>query len=263
MEEFKEKLKENAETLAKDKEHLEETKRKNKALTVNAEQRKQYVEDLRSKINKISLEKVKLKEDLSHCQEELRKKSHLLQQSQNLCNHAEKAVSEMERAAFDQLHEQALQQDKIQRKMKADMSNINKRTQEYQLIIKNFVEAVLKDAHRLRVLISERRRQRREEEQKRLNEREATKEARDLACSILNLTSEDLKSLMEDEEEMNDLIETNDNDIRQKLDEYLKQETKFSKHVLNLLFQILEQNWNLKIQEYVEFNQWKELQSDS
>ena len=62
--------------------------------------------------------------------------SRLLQQSQDLCNHAEKAVNEMEKAAFDQLHEQALQQEKVQKKLKTDMGNISKRTQEYQWIIK-------------------------------------------------------------------------------------------------------------------------------
>ena len=59
-----------------------------------------------------------------------------MQQSQDLCNHAEKAVNEMEKAAFDQLQEQALQQEKTHKKMKTDMSNINKKTQEYQWIIK-------------------------------------------------------------------------------------------------------------------------------
>ena len=48
------------------------------------------------------------------------------------------------------------------------------------------------------MLISERRRQKREEKQ---NGREAMKEARDLACSILNMTSEDLESLMGEEED--------------------------------------------------------------
>ena len=66
-------------------------------------------------------------------------------------------------------------------------------------LFQNFVEALLKDAHRLRVLISERRRQQREEEKKRQDEREAMKEARNLACSILNMTSEDLNSLMDEE----------------------------------------------------------------
>ena len=42
----------------------------------------------------------------------------------------------MEKAAFDQLHEQAMQQEKIHKKMKDDMTSINGKTQEYQWIIK-------------------------------------------------------------------------------------------------------------------------------
>lgn len=59
-----------------------------------------------------------------------------MQQSQDLCSHAEKAVSEMEKAAFDQLQEQAIQHEKAQKKIKIDVNNINKQTQEYQWLIK-------------------------------------------------------------------------------------------------------------------------------
>lgn len=68
-------------------------------------------------------------------------------------------------------------------------------------LFQNFVETILRDAHKLRVLISERRRQRREEEKRQRNEKEAMKEARGIACNILDMTSEDLDSFMAEEDD--------------------------------------------------------------
>ena len=62
--------------------------------------------------------------------------SRLLQQSQDLCNHAEQAVSEMEKAAFDQLLEQASNQETLHLKLKEEIGKEQKRIKEYQSLLK-------------------------------------------------------------------------------------------------------------------------------
>ena len=52
------------------------------------------------------------------------------------------------------------------------------------------------------MLIAERRRQKREEEAQQQNQKEAMKVARGIACSVLEMTSNDLNGFMEEELEL-------------------------------------------------------------
>eukprot|EP00795_Rhopilema_esculentum_P006036 gene6036-11411_t len=228
LEDMKEKLKETNQMTAKEKEVL--------------------IDDLRNKINQLSLEKIELKKQLQECKEELKRKSRLLQQSQDLCSHAEKAVSEMEKAAFDQLHEQATEQEKLYANLKQDLSTERGKVVEYQWVIKNLVEVVLKDTHHLQLVIVKRRRLKRDEEIKKQKSQESMKEARDIACSILDMTSEEIELLL-DEEPREQLDDTTGDDVRDILKTYFISIERFSKRLLKLLLELLGKHWKLRMQE--------------
>ncbi len=60
-----------------------------------------------------------------------------------MCNQAEKAVNEMEKAAFDQLQDQASQHEKSQMKVNEKLNKEYKRIKEYQFLIKVMFTYVL------------------------------------------------------------------------------------------------------------------------
>eukprot|EP00794_Sanderia_malayensis_P010208 gene10208-11257_t len=254
VEELREKLKEQTTTSVKDKDNLDEVKKKNKDLMVKEEQRKTYVEDLRNKINKITTEKLKIQEIYQANLEELNRKSKLLQQSQELCNQAEKAVSEMENAAYTQLQDQAIQHEKLIMKIQKQLNKENQKTKEYQVLIKYFVEEQLKECNRMRTVAYEKRKQRLAEEKILQNEKESMVKARDLACSILDMSSEDLEAFMENEENDNEMIEANDDKFRERLAQCLQKESKFTKPLLTCLLDVTRYSWDLRLQEYQEMN---------
>ena len=112
--------------------------------------------------------------------------------SQTLRNQAKLVVSEMEAAATMQLQGLANQSEATIASLQRKLDNARERIDEFQSIVRTFVEELL-----MRTRTAKRRIDELEEKQWKETSRTAAKEARSKACSILNISSTDLESIME------------------------------------------------------------------
>lgn len=137
-------------------------------------------------------EKQKYRQQLGSCQEEMKKKNQQLNRSQTLRNQAKLVVNEMEAAATMQLQGLANQSEATITSLQRKLDNARERIDEFQSIVRTFVEELL-----MRTRSAKRRIDELEEKQWKETSRTAAKEARSKACSILNISSTDLESIME------------------------------------------------------------------
>lgn len=137
-------------------------------------------------------EKQKYRQQLGSCQEEMKKKNQQLNRSQTLRNQAKLVVNEMEAAATMQLQGLANQSEATITSLQRKLDNARERIDEFQSIVRTFVEELL-----MRTRTAKRRIDELEEKQWKETSRTAAKEARSKACSILNISSTDLESIME------------------------------------------------------------------
>lgn len=113
--------------------------------------------------------------------------------SQTLRNQAKLVVTEMEAAATMQLQGLANQSEATIASLQRKLDKARERIEEFQSLVRTFVEELL-----MRTRTAQRRKNELEEKQWKETSPTAVKEARSKACSILNISSADLESIMEE-----------------------------------------------------------------
>lgn len=113
--------------------------------------------------------------------------------SQNLRNQAKLVVSEMEAAATMQLQGLANQSEATIASLQRKLDKARERIEEFQAFVRTLVEELL-----MRTRTVQRRLHELHEKQWKGTSRTAVKEAQSKACSILNISSADLETIMED-----------------------------------------------------------------
>lgn len=192
LEEMKAKVKEVEEKAKRDSEAAKNLEERLSQLKEREKTNKVRLETMELRLDNEMREKKKYHQQLSNCQEELKKKTQQLNRSQTLRNQAKIVVSEMEAAATMQLHGLANQSEATIASLQRKLDKARERTEEFQRFVRTLVEELLTRTRTVQRKIDELN-----EKQWRETSPTAVKEAQSKACSILNISSSDLESILE------------------------------------------------------------------
>lgn len=245
--ELKEKYNELKDNTEKDVESQESLSRKLKSALERDIKNKNYIENLKSKVDTLTTDKVILQQSLTAVKSELENKSRLLHDSQVLCRQAETAIGEMENTAYEQLHQQQKGFDEKHGVIKTRYHKCVAKVNEHKIVVKNFMETMLSQIHDHRSQLLENHKQDVKRKEKRKEEEFFKNKAHDVACSILNMSTADLHEFMQEEHEIQPSIpQYEDNDIREKLELILKKESNFGKILTKFLLDIVSYDITLR-----------------
>ncbi|XP_048584211.1 centlein-like isoform X2 [Nematostella vectensis] len=240
IEELRNKLRKAQSMEDKEANTVKDFEEKIRRLTERDSQRKGQVDSLKRQLDAETRDKDKWQQQYYTVQEELMKKARMLSETRALRGQAEIAVSEIEAAATRQLQGLANQSHATISALQAKLERANGKVQEFQAFVQSLVDEQLSGLDKMA-----RAAERMEEAERRDQQRKpSSQQARDTACSILNLTSNDLDEMMRDDNTMeNERLarKKRENEWRKRLDHSLKKEVPFASSLVGVLLDIIEE----------------------
>jgi len=241
-------LKEKAEELEK---RSESAASRLKMALDREEKNKDYISQIKRKLNECTNEKKTLEESYYNIKLEAENKSRLLQESQHLCHQAESAINEMERTTYQQLKQQQQVYEEKQFKFNEKVAEESNQHNEYNKAVQIFCEMLLTMIHENRSnLIDHKKRIENKQRSSELDSFTQNK-AHSIACSILDMSTTDLQDFMREESSEIQLPfpAYEDNDIREKLDLILTKKANFSNVLARFLVDLIQYNWLILSEE--------------
>ncbi|XP_018409961.1 PREDICTED: centlein [Nanorana parkeri] len=201
IEDLKTRLKIYQENERPSKEMLENLERKVKAMTEECSHKKTSMDSLKQRLNVVTKEKSHYEQMYYKIKDELEKKNVKVSDLEGKLVEAERAMSELEITAKQQLHNLAMQSEQALEVVQNKLLHGNRRMDEFVTFIKSLVMEFHKEVCEMRAQIRQ---------AKLLQESgngpsiHSVHKAQSLAASILNISHSDLSDILEvpDEEEM-------------------------------------------------------------
>ncbi|XP_046863040.1 centlein-like isoform X2 [Xenia sp. Carnegie-2017] len=234
VDEMRSRLKATLDNLESTRENLRDNEEKIRLLTDKEQQRKKQMESLRQRLEITTNEKQRIKESFGKSQDEIKKKSKLLVQAQQLRHEAEMAVKEMEDAAKMQLHNLANHSQATLSGIEERLNKSTRRIQEFQKFVRALMKRILDEMTAKKARQNEQRIRKFEEEKKSASMVQAC----ELASSILDMSRADIDELLDfDISEEGDSIEATE--CRKKVDEMLSKEDSFAIPLLDIFLKTI------------------------
>ncbi|KAM4706823.1 centlein [Discoglossus pictus] len=200
IEDLKSRLKTHQENERPSKEMLESLERKVKALTEECSLKKTSIDSLKQRLSVATKEKARYEQMYHKVQESLEKKNLKVTELEGKMTETERAMSELENTATQQLHNLAVQSEQSMEMVQNKLLHVNRRAEELVTFVKHLAKELQKHICDIRSQIRQ---------AKILNEsssgpsKESVHRAQSLAASILNISCTDLEEILDvqDEEE--------------------------------------------------------------
>ncbi|KAG8595304.1 hypothetical protein GDO81_001485 [Engystomops pustulosus] len=223
IEDLKTRLKTYQEKERPSKEMLESLERKLKAITEECSQKKTSIDSLKMRLSIISKEKTKYEQMYYKIRDDLDKKNGKVSDLENKVAEAERIMSDLEKAATQQLHNLAMQSEQALEVLQSKLLHGNKRIDEFVTFVKSLAKELQVEVCDLRSNVRQ---------AKILQEtvsgpsKQSVHRAQSLAASILNISHSDLSDILEapDEEEI----------------ENVKRSVEYDKEWMNHIMKLLE-----------------------
>ncbi|XP_056408127.1 centlein isoform X3 [Hyla sarda] len=201
IEDLKTRLKTYQENERPSKEMLESLERKLKTMTEECSQKKASIDSLKQRLGVISKEKTQYEQMYYKLRENLDKKNGKVNDLESKLTEAERTMSELEKAATQQLHNLAMQSEQALEMLQSKLLHGNKRIDEFSTFVKNLAKELQVDVCEIRSHI---RQVKLLQESESGPSKQSVHRAQSLAASILNISHSDLSDILEapDEEEM-------------------------------------------------------------
>ncbi|XP_040216102.1 centlein isoform X2 [Rana temporaria] len=201
IEDLKTRLKIYQENQRPSKEMLENLERKVKVMAEECSHKKTTLDSLKQRLNVVTKEKSHYEQIYYKIKEELEKKNVKVSDLEGKMVEAERAISELEVAAKQQLHNLAMQSEQAMEVMQNKLLHDNRKIGEFETFIKGLATELHKDVCEMRTHI---RQAKLLQESSSGPSKHSVHKAQSLAASILNISHSDLSDILEipDEEEM-------------------------------------------------------------
>ncbi|XP_069818166.1 centlein isoform X2 [Dendropsophus ebraccatus] len=201
IEDLKTRLKTYQENERPSKEMLESLERKLKTMTEECSHKKTSIDSLKQRLGVISKEKIQYEQMYYKIKEDLDKKNARVCDLESKVTEAERTMSELEKAATQQLHNLAMQSEQALEVLQSKLLHGNKRIDEFVTFVKNLAKELQVDVCEMRNYI---RKAKLLDESVSGPSKKSVHRAQSLAASILNISHSDLSDILEapDEEEI-------------------------------------------------------------
>ncbi|XP_077331361.1 centlein isoform X2 [Lithobates pipiens] len=201
IEDLKTRLKIYQENERPSKEMLENLERKVKAMAEECSHKKTTLDSLKRRLNVVTKEKSHYEQIYYKIKEELEKKNVKVSDLEGKMVEAERAMSELEVAAKQQLHNLAMQSEQAMEVIQNKLLHGNRKIGEFETFIKGLATELHKDVCEMRTHI---RQAKLLQESSSGPSKHSVHKAQSLAASILNISHSDLSDILEipDEEEI-------------------------------------------------------------
>ncbi|XP_044142406.1 centlein [Bufo gargarizans] len=201
IEDLKTRLKTYQENERPSKEMLESLERKLKTVTEECSHKKTSVDSLKRRLSVITKEKTKYEQMYYKIKEDLDKKNGKVTDLESKVTAAERTMSELEKAATQQLHNLAMQSEQALEGLQNKVFHGNKRIEEFVTFVKSLAKELQVDVCERRTLL---RQAKILQESVSGPSKQSVHRAQSLAASILNISQSDLSDILEtpDEEEI-------------------------------------------------------------
>ncbi|XP_073492740.1 centlein isoform X2 [Aquarana catesbeiana] len=201
IEDLKTRLKIYQENERPSKEMLENLERKVKAMAEECSHKKTALDSLKQRLNVVTKEKSHYEQIYYKVKEELEKRNVKVSDLEGKMVEAERAMSELEVAAKQQLHNLAMQSEQAMEVIQNKLLHGNRKIGEFETFIKVLATELHKDVCEMRTHI---RQAKLLQESSSGPSKHSVHKAQSLAASILNISHSDLSDILEipDEEEI-------------------------------------------------------------
>nr|DBA28178.1 TPA: hypothetical protein GDO54_008577 [Pyxicephalus adspersus] len=201
IEDLKTRLKIYQENEKPSKEMLENLERKVKAMTEECSHKKTSIDSLKQRLNVVAKEKSHYEQMYYKIKEELEKKNVKVSDLEGKMVNSERAMSDLENAAKQQLHNLAMQSEQALEVVQSKLLRGNRRLDEFVTFIKSLASELHKEVCEMRTHI---RQAKLLQESGSGPSKHSVHKAQSLAASILQISHSDLSDILEapDEEEI-------------------------------------------------------------
>ncbi|NXL83909.1 CNTLN protein, partial [Alectura lathami] len=249
IEDLRSRLKANQENEKAYNETLESLERKVKSLTEDCSNKKTSIDSLKQRLNVATKEKSHYEQMYHKAKDELEKKDLKLYNLENKVIETECAMTELETAASQQLHGLAKQSGQALKTVQKKLLLANDKVEEFMAFVKALTTELQHSVQELRIKI----RQAKKMGEARACKKGLSQESIQLAASILNVSTTDLKEILEvedDEETAKTKMEsTKDKEWLHYVQKLLEEQFPFASYLMDAILEKLNEKKKL-VEEY-------------
>ncbi|XP_019373089.1 PREDICTED: centlein isoform X4 [Gavialis gangeticus] len=199
IEDLRSRLKANQENEKLDREAIETLEKRVKALTEDCSNKKTSIDSLKQRLNVAIKEKSQYEQIYRKTKEELGKKDLRLTNLEGKVIEAERAMTELETTASQQLHGLAKQSSQALEVVQKKLLLANDKVEEFITFVKALTRQLQRSVQEIRIRIRHSKKLREERECNKGLSKESVHRAQSLAASILNISKTDLEEILHTE----------------------------------------------------------------